>query len=41
MNEINLMNISGKNESLKNTPLGPKESLSNDILYFSVNQDSK
>ena len=38
-NEINQNNL--KNESLKATPSGNKSSPSNEILYFSVNQDSK
>lgn len=47
MNEINQLNyndmnqIQLKNESLKSTPLGNNSSLSNEILYFSINQDSK
>lgn len=47
MNEINQLNYSAmnqiqlKNESLKSTPLGSNPSLSNEILYFSINQDSK
>ena len=40
-NSINPLNISLKNESLKATPSGNKPSPSNEILYFSVNQDSK
>ena len=46
MNEINQENyneisnqITLKNESLKSTPKGNNSS--NEILYFSVNQDSK
>ena len=48
MNELNQENyneisnqITLKNESLKATPSGNKPSPSNEILYFSVNQDSK
>ena len=47
MNEINQENYNEinqntlKNESLKATPSGSKPSPSNEILYFSVNQDSK
>ena len=47
MNEINQVNyneinqIQIKNESLKSTPLNNNSSLSNEILYFSINQDSK
>ena len=47
MNEINQLNyndmnqIQLKNESLKSTPFGNNSSLSNEILYFSINQDSK
>ncbi len=42
-NEINLNNTS-INKNFINTPLGHKSNkkdLSNEILYFSVNQDSK
>ena len=38
-NSINVINMSNKNESLKSTPLGNNSS--NEILYFSINQDSK
>ena len=38
-NEINQMTL--KNESLKITPSGNKPSPTNEILYFSINQDSK
>ena len=46
MNEINQVNyneinqIQIKNESLKSPPLNNNSSLSNEILYFSINQDS-
>ena len=40
-NSINPLNISLKNESLKSsTPIGINNS-ANEILYFSINQDSK
>ena len=38
-NEINSNSLFLKNESLKSTPKGNNSS--NEILYFSVNQDSK
>ena len=38
-NEINQITL--KNESLKITPSGNKPSPTNEILYFSINQDSK
>ena len=47
MNELSQLNYSDmnqiqlKNESLKSTPLSNNSSLSNEILYFSINQDSK
>lgn len=48
MNELNQENynqisnqITLKNESLKITPSGNKPSPTNEILYFSINQDSK
>ena len=37
-NEINQIQL--KNESLKSTPFSNNSSLSNEILYFSINQDS-
>ena len=39
-NETNQINLPLKNESLKSTPLSTNSSLSNEILYFSINQDS-
>lgn len=40
-NENNQINLSLNNISLKSTPFGNNTSLSNEILYFSINQDSK
>ena len=40
-NEINQIQLPLKNESLKSTPFGNNSSNSNEILYFSINQDSK
>jgi hypothetical protein len=52
MNEINQENYNEKlinpstnlsldNQSIKPTPFGNNSSLSNEILYFSINQDSE
>ena len=38
-NSINFSKISPKNESLKSTPFDNNSS--NEILYFSINQDSR
>ena len=40
-NGNNQINISLNNLSLKSTPFGNNSPISNEILYFSINQDSK
>ena len=45
-NEINYFNSSLNNKAFINTPLGSnsislKKNISDEILYFSINQDSK